>query len=430
MAQRARTGPRAGRALVIGGSLGGLFVANLLIARGWDVQVHERATGDLATRGAGIGTHQELFAVMRELGIDIDETIGVSVSRRMCFALDGSVIYELRVPQIMSAWARIYRPLKAMLPERCYRAGNSLTGFTEHPDRVVAEFSDGTREEADLLIGADGIRSTVRTLWSPDALPRYAGYIAWRGVLEEGAMPAALHAQLIPNYAFGLPEGEMILAYPVPGRGDDVRPGHRGYNFVWYRPTDEATTLADLCTDASGTCHGQSIAPPLIRPELVRAIKATAHDVLAPQIASVIELTTQPFFQAIYDLESPRVAGGRVALLGDAAFVARPHIGAGVSKAALDALDLVDRHVTVCRRALVDPIAAADGDVPVALASYDVRRRAFGTRVVERSRWVGGYIEWHGKPAHLRPASMMPPGPENVLREIGAPLAQIAELRA
>lgn len=409
---------RQPRALVIGGSLGGLFAANLLLARGWDVQVHERASDDLATRGAGIGTHEELFAVMRELGITIDESIGVAVNRRICLALDGSIIHERQVPQIMSAWARVYRPLKAMLPDLCYHPGHALTGFTEHPDRVMATFGDGSQEEADLLVGADGIRSTLRSIWQPAAAPVYVGYIAWRGVLEESAMPPELHAQMMQNYAFGLPEGEMMLAYPVPGRGDDVRPGHRAYNFVWYRPTDEHTALRDLCTDATGHCHGQSIAPPLIRPEVIRAIKATAHEVLAPQIAQVVELTTQPFFQAIYDLESTCVGAGRVALLGDAAFVARPHIGAGVSKAALDALDLVNQ------------LDAAGGDVPAALASYDVRRRTFGSRVVERSRWVGGYIQWHGKPAHLHPDNMMPTGPEHALKEIGAPLARIKELHA
>jgi 2-polyprenyl-6-methoxyphenol hydroxylase-like FAD-dependent oxidoreductase len=407
-----------GRAIVIGGSLGGLFAANLLLARGWDVKVYERASDDLATRGAGIGTHDELFAVMRELGITIDETIGVAVSRRMCFALDGSLVHERQVPQIMSAWARVYRPLKAMLPDRCYRPGTALTGFTEHAERVVVELTDGSLDECELLVGADGIRSTLRSIWQPSAVPVYVGYIAWRGVLQESAMPPALHAQLMPNYAFGLPEGEMMLAYPVPGKGDDVRPGHRGYNFVWYRPTDEHTQLPDLCTDASGHCHGQSIAPPLIRPDVIRAIRKTAREVLAPQIAGAFELTEQPFFQAIYDLESTTVARGRVALLGDAAFVARPHIGAGVSKAALDALDLVNQ------------LDAAPGDVPKALQIYDVRRRSFGTRVVQRARWVGGYIQWHGTPAHLRPADIMAAGPENALKEVGAPLAQIKELQA
>jgi 2-polyprenyl-6-methoxyphenol hydroxylase-like FAD-dependent oxidoreductase len=413
------TGARGtkGRALVIGGSLGGLFAANLLLARGWDVLVYERAADDLATRGAGIGTHHELFNVMRELGIVIDETIGVAVNRRMCLARDGSLVYETTLPQTMSAWARIYRPLKALLPDRCYRPGTALTGLSEQADRVVATFSDGSTDTADLLIGADGIRSTVRSIWLPSSVPVYVGYIAWRGVLEESAMPPALHAQLMPNYSFGLPDGEMMLAYPVPGKGEDVRPGHRAYNFVWYRPTDEAT-LRDLCTDASGHCHGQSIAPPLIRPELISQIRATAREVLAPQIAQVVELTTQPFFQAIYDLESTCVGRGRIALLGDAAFVARPHIGAGVSKASLDAIDLVNG------------LDAAAGDIPGALAAYDLRRRRFGARVVERSRWVGGYIQYHHTPRDRWPQNIMPFSPEHVLREIGAPLAQIKELHA
>jgi len=406
-----------GSVMVIGGSLGGLFAANLLRAHGWDVHVYERVADDLATRGAGIGTHPELFQVMRRLGITVDESIGVSVERRLCLARDGSVVHETRQPQTMSAWARIYRLLRGRLPDACYYPGVALESVEDRGASVVARFSDGSTREADLLVGADGIRSTVRSLWCPDSMPRYAGYIAWRGVLEESAMPPALHEAMMANYVFGLPPGEMMLCYPVPGRDDDVRPGHRGYNFVWYRPTDEATTLRDLCTDSSGHCHGSSIAPPLIRPEVLRGIRQTARDLLAPTIAQVVELTVQPFFQAINDLESSCIGAGRVALLGDAAFVARPHIGAGVTKAALDA------------QCLADELEAAGGDVPAALVDYDAKRRRFGHTVVERARWVGGYIETRGRPDLAAGRAMMPETPESALREVGAPLVKIEGLR-
>src|SRR5206468_783752 len=95
----------------------------------------------------------------------------------------------------------------------------------------------------------------------------------------------------------------------------------------------------DLCTDANGRHHGGAIPPPLIRPDIITAIKATARALVAPQIAEIFA-RAQPFFQPIFDLESPRTVFGRVVLIGDAAFVARPHVGAGVTKAALDAASL------------------------------------------------------------------------------------------
>ena len=404
------------RALIIGGSLGGLFAANLLRSIGWHVEVFERVADDLATRGAGIGTHDELFAVMRRLGVAIDSSIGVEVHERICLDSDGSVLHKVALSQMMTAWARIYRPLKDMLPASQYHFGKNLERIEEDANGVTAVFSDGTTSRGDLLIAADGIRSAVRAQILPQAEPRYAGYIAWRGVVDESAVSPATHAAIFERYAFGLPVGEMMLAYPVPGRDNDVRPGHRGYNFVWYRPVDFNTKLPRLATDASGHCHGVSIPPPLIMPEVVAEMRAEAKALLAPQIYEIVERTPQPFFQAIFDLESPRMAIGRVALLGDAAFVARPHVGMGVTKAALDA------------QCLAQSIAAVPGDLPAALARYDAERRLFGTRVVARSRRLGAYIEAQLKPPELRTAEECDQRPEVVLREIGANLANISEL--
>ena len=404
------------RALIIGGSLGGLFAANLLRSIGWHVEVFERVADDLATRGAGIGTHDELFAVMRRLGVAIDSSIGVEVHERICLDSDGSVLHKVALSQMMTAWARIYRPLKDMLPASQYHFGKNLERIEEDANGVTAVFSDGTTSRGDLLIAADGIRSAVRAQILPQAEPRYAGYIAWRGVVDESAVSPATHAAIFERYAFGLPVGEMMLAYPVPGRDNDVRPGHRGYNFVWYRPVDFNTKLPRLATDATGHCHGVAIPPPLITPEVVAEMRAEAKALLAPQIYEIVERTPQPFFQAIFDLESPRMAIGRVALLGDAAFVARPHVGMGVTKAALDA------------QCLAQSIAAVPGDLPAALARYDAERRLFGTRVVARSRRLGAYIEAQLKPPELRTAEECDQRPEVVLREIGANLANISEL--
>ena len=127
----------------------------------------------------------------------------------------------------------------------------------------------------------------------------------------------------------------------MPGRNNETQAGQRAYNIVWYRPTTPEK-LADLCTDASGKCHGTSIPPPLLRPDVIAWSKAQARALVAPQVAEIFERDPRPFFQAIFDFISPQIVFGRVALLGDAAFLARPHPGAGTTKCAMDAEHLAD----------------------------------------------------------------------------------------
>ncbi len=405
------------RALVIGGSIGGLFAANWLRKTGWDVTVFERVGDDLASRGAGIGTHDELRAVIQRLGLAVDD-IGVWVRERVCLERDGRVSHRLPTSQLQSSWARVYQLLKDALPEESYRFGMALEGVEQDAGGVTAVFANGSHARGELLVAADGVRSTVRGLVLPEAQPRYAGYVAWRGLVDEATFVSAAEREMFARYTMAFPDGEMILCYPVPGRDNDTRPGQRGYNHIWYRPTDFDRALRDLCTDAAGHCHGISIPPPIIRPEVAARIKADAHRLLAPQIAAVVERTGQLFFQAIFDLESPSLVLGRVVLLGDAAFVARPHVGVGVTKAAMDA------------ECLAREIEAAGGDLGAGLAAYDRERRLFGSRIVARARRLGAYIEAQLKPPAERTEAERQPPPEYLMREIGTISLDIHALTA
>src|SRR5205814_542278 len=144
----------------------------------------------------------------------------------------------------------------------------------------------------------------------PALKPDYAGYIAWRGLTAEADVTPADHARLFSSNTFCIPGGELVVSYPVPSRDGDIGPGERDYNIVWYRPTD-AAQLVDLNTDASGRRH-ETIPPPLIRPDVIAAVKADARRLLAPAIADIFAGAAQSIFQPIYDFASPQLAFGRI----------------------------------------------------------------------------------------------------------------------
>ena len=368
------------RALIIGGSVGGLFAAHMLGRIGWEVDVFERAREDLAGRGAGIGTHPALGEVMRQLGLAVDESLCVATDSYVCWDNADRLIHEVRQQRMMSAWAPLYRALRDNLRGPRYHRGMECIDVRSDAGSATARFADGSEARGDLLIAAEGLRSTVRARLLPELQPAYAGYVAWRALLPESEAVRATRDILERDYLFFcVPEGSLALCYTVPARDGDLRVGHRDYNCAWYRPVDEAE-LAELCTDTSGKCHGTSIPPPLIRPEVVADFCRSARAELASPMADVATRAEQPFFQAIDDLASPRLVFGRVALSGDAAFVARPHVGAGVTKAALDA---------VC---LTTAIARHGGDIDAALAGYGSERQRFGDWIVGRGRDLGASI--------------------------------------
>jgi 2-polyprenyl-6-methoxyphenol hydroxylase-like FAD-dependent oxidoreductase len=146
----------------------------------------------------------------------------------------------------------------------------------------------------------------------------------------------------------------------------------------------------------------------LIRPEVIDELKRSADSLFAPAISRIVAQVERPLLQAIFDLESPRMIFGRVALLGDAAFVARPHAVAGVTKAALDA------------RCLADSLNRSDVRLKGALARYERERRRFGSGLVAYACTLGRHLEAQPNTVrrHIRPWQ-----PEIIMRNYGAPRA-------
>lgn len=375
------------KAIVVGGSVGGLMAALLLRKIGWDVMVYERAVGDLAGRGAGLGVSSELLDVMARAGAPFERSAGIAQAAHVWMEKDGSIAYEHRRNLMASAWARVYQPLRAALPATNYRQGMVL----ERVDGDTAVFADGTRDRADLMIGADGVYSTVRKQFQPDVQPKFANYVAWRGIIEEKAVPPETLKAVSGRIVFCFPPSEMLLSMRVPG----------GVYFIWYRGVKD---LKDLFTDSTGKNHGISIPPPLIRAEFIAEMKAHALEVLPAAIAALVQKVPQPLLQAISDMESPRMTFGRVALLGDAAFVVRPHVAGGAGKAAMDA------------QALADALSS-EPTIEKALAKYERQQLDFGQRIVRHSRYLGADLE--GRPTQRDPRRIIDDyGAPNILHDV------------
>ena len=368
------------RVLVVGGSLGGLMAANLMVRAGLDVALLEKSTSSLDGRGAGIVTHLPLQNALKRCGVPADTSLGISIENRVVLDLQGRTIAHALMPQVLTSWSRLYSLLVAAFPAERYLRGASLKNLTQNANGVKVTCEDGTSYEADVLVASDGIRSTVRADLAPQIQAEYAGYVAWRGVCDESVLSNFTLETLFETFGFGLTAGEQIIGYPVAGQGNSVTKGQRRYNFVWYRPAPDNGVLQDLMTDADGLHHAMGLPPNKVSWRQVAAARQAARELLAPQFAEILEKTPQPFLQPIFDAYSTQLAFGRVALMGDAGFVARPHVGMGVTKAAEDALALCDALVS-------------HGTTPDALQAYESKRLGPGQSVVERGRRLGAYMQ-------------------------------------
>jgi len=368
---------RKRRAVIIGGSMSGLFSAAFLRQIGWDVDVYERSRVELVGRGAGITGHPELFEALEASGAGT-ERLGIEVPRRIAIDRDGRVTDERPLRQILTSWDRLQRLLRATIDPARYHLGHTFERVEQDERGVRVEFADGGVEHADILVGGDGIRSSVRGQLAPDVQPVYAGYYIWRGAPNEADLAPETLRTIYPLFTFYLPERQQVITYPIAGFDDDLTPGKRRFNFIWYRVAD-AARLREMNVDDNGVQHEHSVPPPLIRKDLIEDMHRDAREILPPALLDALMKIRQPFITPIYDFTAPSIVFGRVAMVGDAAANARPHMGFGMAKAATDAQSLA-KHLR------------DNEDIDDALKAYNDERQPIGNTIVLHGRKLGCHL--------------------------------------
>lgn len=345
------------RAILIGGGIGGLAAALALARRGVSVTVLERSPV-LGEAGAGLQLGPNATRVLFELGLG--ETLVAKAFAPEAAEIRAATDQRLLLRNALGAtaearWGAPYLQLHradlqallhdAVLAAGCaVRLGASVLRIEQDTDRVRVILSDGTALEADLAVGADGVRSGVRQALFGDGAPRFTGQVAWRGVVPVDRLPPGT---VPPVAAVWAGPGRHFVHYYVRG-GQAV-------NFVgvverdwreesWTEPGDPAELQADFAG----------------WPPVVRAICAAA---------------TSPFRWALFDRPPlPAWTKGRVTLLGDAAHPMLPFLAQGAAMAIEDAAVLSHR-------------LEGASDVPQALKAYEQDRLARTRRVQAASRF-------------------------------------------
>jgi 2-polyprenyl-6-methoxyphenol hydroxylase-like FAD-dependent oxidoreductase len=364
------------RVRIVGGSLAGLFVATLLKREGHDVRIYERSVGGLDGRGAGLLGKKETFAILRAAGCEHVARVGVVARERVTFNETGAVVDRSMAPQSQLSWDYLYRTFRAFIADEDYVLGRHVDGVRQDDHAAYLALKDGEEEPADIVIGADGTASIVRNAVNSRPSPSiYAGYVGWRGLLPETALPPPAAADLLDRFAFHQLSGSHFLGFLVPGPHAETIAGSRRYNWVWYRPAAGEKARAAVFTDSAGRIHPYSL-PPGSVPRAARAVTiADAARLLPTSLAAAVAATEQPFVQGVFDYETPLMANGRMVLIGDAAFVARPHTAMGVAKAAGDAIALVAH---LARNPVVE-----------ALRAFHEERLPVGASIVAHGRRLG-----------------------------------------
>ncbi|MDR6688665.1 2,6-dihydroxypyridine 3-monooxygenase [Arthrobacter sp. 1088] len=370
------------RALILGGSIGGLTAGLLLKDLGFDVSIFERTFTELGNRGGGIVLQPDTLRWFRERSSITPEAVSTSTQFLRYIGEGNKVLFEEQAEWHYSSWSVMYNSLLSDFGRENYVLGEYAVGFDQDAEGVDVRFVSGRTERADLAVFADGITSVGRKRLYPEAGLSYSGYIGWRGTVLESEVSPETAELLGSSLTYSIGPNTQICMYPIPGPDNGFEVGKRLLNYVWYRNVAEGPELEEILTDKRGFTGPVSVHPGQVQDRFITEMKHAAKELLAPAAAELVNLTAEPYIQPVLDVRTPRMVEGRVALIGDAAFAARPHAAAAAAKAAADAWALA--------------AALEENDsVTTALAKWEPGQLHVGNNLIDRVTIMGARSQFH-----------------------------------
>ncbi|MFJ9583184.1 FAD-dependent monooxygenase [Streptomyces acidicola] len=347
----------ARHAIIAGGGIGGLAAAVALNQAGIRATVYERGE-DLRVGGAGLHLWTNAMLALESLGLT-DAVRKTAPVQEFCEFRTwrgellaswpvGEFVDRYGQPTVAIARSALHEVLQTGLTGTEVRTGTALTGFDQDADGVTARLSDGSTHRADLLVGADGIGSAVRAQLLGNTPPRYAGYVAWRGIADLGS-------EVIPAGSF-----RSIFG--------------RGTRFVYYDIAPGRVHWMSVENGPAGGADGPGVLESIARRHLGWA-DPVQRIITATDESTVIRTD-------IVDRAPDAHWGqGRVTLLGDAAHPMSFNVGQGACQAIEDALVLAERLRT-------------DDSVPAALAAYEDERKPRTASMQKAANILGKLGSW------------------------------------
>jgi 2-polyprenyl-6-methoxyphenol hydroxylase-like FAD-dependent oxidoreductase len=353
-------------AIIVGAGIGGLTAAIGLRRAGLEVKVFEKRTDPrMIESGGGMVVQPNAIRALQEL--EVGDQVAAAGSalehfewrtpegKRLASWPVGAVGREVGAPMVGIRRMRLQGVLAAAVEEGVLALGAEVTGISQDREGVTVQLASGAEERADLLIGADGINSTVRSLsLHPWTKPRYAGYALWFGIteLDSAATDSATFRELDGP-------GARFIFFPVGGR-----------EIYW-------SAIANASEGATVEAGGEEI-------EGDKEILLDRYSGWAEPTEALIAATdlSAIYRREIADRDPIKNWGeGRITLLGDAAHAMTINLGQGACQAIEDGV--------VLAKAL-----AAQDDTVAALRAYEAKRIPRTAPIVRRSRMIGEMGQW------------------------------------